>query len=203
MSLQIKRMARSTLLAVVPGLMVALAIPAIGADKPNPAMMEKQKMMMQKQLQAMKPELRAKVKALSPETRQLLVRVLSQHTKKSQDATMRQVMQEILGDYQRMVAGIVTDNKEVTAESALSLANHRIPKGGMLPYLRHEDITNEKIGSLASFNESVEGSARKLAEAARAGDMATAASHLSTIVSGCVGCHQVFRGVPGESPWLN
>ena len=203
MTFSFKRMARLTCLALVPGMVVALSAPAIGSETPDPVMMKKQMQMMKKQMQSMKPELRAKVQALAPETRQLLVRVISQHNRRSKEATMRQVMQEILGDYQRMVAAIVTDNKELAAESALNLANHRIPRGGMLPYLRHEDITDAKIGSLAGFNESVEGSARKLAKAARAGDMATAASHLTTIASGCVGCHQVFRGVPGESQWLN
>lgn len=203
MNFSLKHIARLSLLALVPGLVIAVSVPAIGADKPDPAMIQKQKQAMKKQMQMMKPELRAKIKALKPETRQMLFRIVSQHTRRSKEATMRQVMQEILADYQRIVAAIVTDNKELAAESALSLANHRIPRGGMLPYLQHEHITDAKISSLASFNESVEGSAKKLAKAARAGDMGTASSYLSTIVSGCVGCHQVFRGVPGESQWLN
>ncbi|GAB4351421.1 MAG: hypothetical protein Kow006_15380 [Gammaproteobacteria bacterium] len=158
--------------------------------------------MLRQQMQMMKPELQAKVKALAPETKKLIQEVTSKHTIRSKVTTMRQVMQEVLRSYQGMVTGIVTDNRELAAEAALELANHRIPKGGMLPYLRLEDITDQKIGTLAGFNESVEGSARQLAKAASVGDMTKAASYLTTIATGCVGCHQVFRGVPGLSPWL-
>lgn len=160
------------------------------------------KELMQKQMQMMKPELQAKMKALKPETRQLLQRVTSQHTVRSNKATMRQVMQEVLASYQGMVAGIVTDNGEMAADYALQLANHRIPRGGMVPYLAMEDINDGKLGALADFNEKVEGSARQLAEAATSGDMIGASSYLSQIAVGCVGCHQMFRGIPGVSPWL-
>lgn len=180
------------LVIVASGIFVASAVSAESA----------QPSMLRQQMQMMKPELQAKVKALAPETKKLIQEVTSKHTIRSKVTTMRQVMQEVLRSYQGMVTGIVTDNRELAAEAALELANHRIPKGGMLPYLRLEDITDQKIGTLAGFNESVEGSARQLAKAASVGDMTKAASYLTTIATGCVGCHQVFRGVPGLSPWL-
>ncbi|TNC93325.1 MAG: hypothetical protein FD119_4109, partial [Stygiobacter sp.] len=37
----------------------------------------------------------------------------------------------------------------------------------------------------------------RLAEAAEKGDMSKAATHMSDIMSGCVACHQKFRGIPG------
>mgnify|MGYP003465486234 CR=1 FL=1 len=44
--------------------------------------------------------------------------------------------------------------------------------------------------------------ALRLAEAADKGNMAEAAVRLGEVVSGCVACHQMFRGQPGISPLL-
>ena len=96
----------------------------------------------------------------------------------------------------------MTDNPEQTADSARRLANHRIPVGGLLPYLGLENISDERLAVLDGFNTSVEGNALKLAAAAEAGDMATAASLVGPISSGCVACHGVFRTQPGVSDLL-
>lgn len=164
--------------------------------------MQKMQQMMQQQIQMMKPELQRKVKELSPETKQLLLRIYSQHNRHSNQITLRHVMHEVLADYQSMVSGIVTDNPAQAADSARRLANHRIPRGGLLPYLKLEDVSNEKLSMLASFNDSVEGNAKRLADAAESGDMTKASSYLTDITTGCIGCHQVFRGVPGASDML-
>lgn len=164
--------------------------------------MQKMQQMMQQQIQMMKPELQRKVKDLTPETKQLLLRIYSQHSRHSSQITLRHVMHEVLADYQSMIAGIVTDNPEQAADSARRLADHRIPRGGLLPYLKLEDVSNEKLSLLASFNDSVEGNAKRLADAAESGDMAKASSYLTDITTGCIGCHQAFRGVPGISTML-
>ncbi len=111
-------------------------------------------------------------------------------------------MTEVLSDYQSVLSGIMTDNAEQTSDSALRLANHRIPVGGLLPYMGLENVTDERLAILEGFNDSVEGNAIKLASAARAGDMATAASLLGPISNGCVACHAVFRSQPGASNLL-
>jgi mono/diheme cytochrome c family protein len=130
------------------------------------------------------------------------MKILAQHSRYSDTATMRQVMTEVLSDYQSTVAGIMTENPEQTADSARRLANHRIPAGGLLPYLGMENINDERLAILEGFNDSVEGNAKKLAAAAEAGDMATAASLLGSISTGCVACHGVFRSKPGTSDLL-
>lgn len=101
-----------------------------------------------------------------------------------------------------MVMGIMTDSTEMTADSARRLANHRIPVGGLLPYLGMDNINDDRLAVLESFNDSVEGNANKLADAAEKGDMATASQLLGSISSGCVGCHAVFRSLPGKSDLL-
>ena len=90
----------------------------------------------------------------------------------------------------------------MAADGARRLANHRIPVGGLLPYMGMDNITDDRLAVLGGFNDSVEGNANKLADAAAAGDMGTAASLLGDITVGCVGCHQVFRSYPGKSDLL-
>lgn len=167
------------------------------AQQPVPADQQ-----MQKMLKMYTPELREKVTSLSPETRKKLLQMLSLHTNRSDKATFRQVMQEVLNDYQAIAAGIATDNAEMTADAARRLANHRLPKGGLYPYFALENINDADMTILPAMNSAVEGSALKLAEAADRGDMATAATHLSEIMTGCVGCHAKFRGQPGVSDRL-
>ncbi len=164
--------------------------------------MDDLKQVMQQQLNMMKPELQGKVKNLSTDTKMSLMAILAMHSRYSEQATLRQVMIEVVTDYQSMVMGIMTDSQEMTADSARRLANHRIPVGGLLPYLGLENITDERLAVLSSFNDSVEGNANKLADAAEAGDMARAASLLGEIGVGCVGCHAVFRSLPGKSDLL-
>ncbi len=168
------------------------------------AMPDQQKVqqIMQQQIKLMKPELQKKVKALSPKTKKSLMKILAQHSRYSETATLRQVMTEVLSDYQSMVSGIMTDNTEQTADSARRLANHRIPVGGLLPYMGMENISDDRLAILEGFNDSVEGNAKKLASAAESGDMAKAASLLGPISTGCVACHAVFRSQPGRSNLL-
>jgi len=164
--------------------------------------MQKLKQIMQEQVGLMKPELQQKVKKLSPKTQKSLIKILAQHSRYSNEVTLRQVMHEVLSDYHSMTAGIMTDNAEQAADSAMRLANHRIPVGGLLPYLGLENINDERLAILETFNDSVEGKAKALAKAARAGNMVEAASYLSDITSGCVACHNVFRDRPGPSDLL-
>ena len=164
--------------------------------------MEELKKVLQGQIELMTPELQQKVKGLSVDTKMSLMAILAMHSRYSDKSTMRQVMTEVLSDFQSIVTGIMTDNPEMASDSARRLANHRIPVGGLLPYLGMENINDERLALLVGFNDSVEGNALKLADAADAGDMAKAASLVGSISSGCVACHGVFRGKPGVSDLL-
>jgi hypothetical protein len=175
-------------------------VSAVQADDSG---MKELKSILQGQIGLMKPELQKKVNGLSTDTKMLLMSILAMHNIYSDKATLRQVMLEVLADYQSMVMGIMTDSSEMTAAAARRLANHRIPVGGLLPYMGMENISDDRLAVLAGFNDSVEGNAIKLAEAADKGDMATAASLLGTVGSGCVGCHAFFRPeIPGTSDLL-
>ncbi len=157
---------------------------------------------MQKQMKIMKPELKEKVKSLSMDTKMSMMAIMAMHSRNSDKATLRQVMIEVLHDYQGMVTGIMTENVEMTADSARRLANHRIPRGGLLAYIGLDNITDEKLASLDGFNTAVEGGAKRIAEAAEAGDFATAGAVLGEMATGCVNCHKVFREYPGKSDLL-
>lgn len=154
------------------------------------------------QLMSYTPELREKVKALSPKTKQMLKQVSAKHNRPSPTLTLRQVMQEVLADYQSMISGLTVDNGAQAADSARRLANHRIPRGGLLPYFGLDKVNDTGLAPLQAFNDQVEGNALKLAEAAEKGDMVKAATYVGDITTGCVACHQVFRGQPGVSPRL-
>lgn len=160
------------------------------------------KKVLQGQIAMMKPELQSKVEELSTDTKMSIMAILAMHNRVSDKATLRQVMLEVLSDYQSIVMGVMTDSAEMTADSARRLANHRIPVGGLLPYLGLDNVNDNKLAVLESFNDMVEGNAHKLAEAADQDDMTTAAALLGKIGSGCVGCHAVFREYPGKSDLL-
>jgi len=170
-----------------------------GAAEPGMAELKK---VLESQIDLMTPELQKKVKGLSTDTKMSIMAILAMHSRYSDRATLRQVMTEVFSDYQSILTGIMTENPEQAADSARRLANHRIPVGGLLPYLGLENITDERLALLVGFNDSVEGNALKLAAAADSGDMTAAASFVGPITSGCVACHGVFRSQPGVSDLL-
>ena len=174
------------------------ATPVSAADNGMMALKER----MQNQMKIMKPELKEKVQALSMDTKMSLMAIMAMHNRSSNQATLRQVMLEVLHDYQGMVMGIMTESAEMTADSARRLANHRIPRGGLLAYIGLENINDEKLASLDGFNSAVEGGAKRIAEAAEKGDFVTAGSILGEMATGCVNCHTLFRKFPGKTDLL-
>ena len=190
------RSRRAAGLAVAALWLAAAPVFAQNATPADPQAAERQ------QLMSYTPELRAKVQALSPQTKQMLKQVAAKHNRPSPTLTLRQVMQEVLADYQSTVSGLAADNGAQAADSARRLANHRIPRGGLLPYFPLEKVNDSGLAPLKSFNDQVEVNALNLAEAAEQGDMVKAASYVGAITNGCVSCHQMFRGQPGVSPRL-
>ena len=186
----------STQLFLASGLL--FAVQAVSAAEPpkNGAAMPVE---MQQMVKAFTPEMRQKVMALSPELKATIMKLHAGHSRRAKETTLRQVMHEILSEYQTIASAVATDNAEQAADAARRLANHRIPKGGLLPYFKLSQINNDDLSVLPAMNTAVEGSALKLADAADAGDMPLAASYMSDIMTGCVACHQKFRGVPGIS----
>ncbi|OQY70285.1 MAG: hypothetical protein B6D47_07760 [Rhodocyclaceae bacterium UTPRO2] len=164
--------------------------------------MQRGKAFLQKSMGMMKPELQEKVKALPPEIQQFLLKIAIKHTRHSETLTLRQVMEEVLADYQAIAVAIATDNGELAADAARRLANHRLPRGGLLPYLPLEKINGKDLGVLPAMEDIIEGGAMRLAAAAEKGDMGAAAQHFGAITGGCVTCHAHFRGQPGPSPRL-
>jgi hypothetical protein len=166
------------------------------AQQANPVDPQK---MMQHMMSLMTPELQQKVQALSPKSKQTMARLQSMHDRRSDTLTMVQVMQEILSDYQRMAAAIATDNADMAVDAAHNLAHHRLPRGGLIPYMPLDKVKDETVDALLGFQDMVEGNTLRLAEAAKEGNMAKAAGYLGPIAQGCVSCHNYFRGQPGIS----
>lgn len=155
---------------------------------------------LQKQMALMSPELQEKARALPPEIRQFLMKIALKHDRHSERLTLVQVMQEILADYQAVGAALASDNAELAADAARRIANHRLPRGGMLPYLPLDKVNAADLGVLPAMEVAIEGSAAELAQAAERGDLVAASQHFGTMTTGCVACHRHFRGQPGTSP---
>lgn len=170
--------------------------PALAQTPQNAAPMPAE---MQQMMKTYTPEMRQKVMGLSPELKSTIQQLHAGHPRRAKETTLRQIMHEILSEYQSIASALATDNAEQAAEAARRLASHRIPKGGLLPYFPLDKVNNNDLGVLPAMNTAVEGSALKLAEAADAGDMPRAAAYMSDIMTGCVACHQKFRGTPGLS----
>ncbi|MCW8853886.1 MAG: hypothetical protein OQK76_13555 [Gammaproteobacteria bacterium] len=175
--------------------------PADTQSMDKTTMMSMQKTM-KSDMALMKPDLQKQVKGLSKQTKMELMKILSKHERRSKQLTLRQVMNEVLSDYQSIISGLATDNTEQAADSARRLANHRLPVGGLLPYMKQNDVNDESLASLVGFNDLVEGNALRLASAADKGNISEATGYVGKIAEGCVACHQVFRGQPGLSSRL-
>lgn len=188
------------------GMILILSASATYANDNAPAMDKSTMMEMQKVMKSdmalMKPDLQKQVQGLSKKTRMEMMKILSKHSRRSTQLTLRQVMHEVLSDYQSIASGLATDNTEQVADSARRLANHRLPVGGLIPYMAKEDVNDDKMASLVGFNDLVEGNALRLADAADKGNVNEAANYLGKIMEGCVACHQTFRGQPGLSDRL-
>src|SRR5690606_42059966 len=109
------------------------------------------------------------------------MKVALKHPRQSDSLTLVQVMQEILADYQAVATAIAVDNGELAADAARRIANHRLPRGGMLPYLALEKVTTKDLSVLPALEEAAEGGARPLAVAAEQGDMRAPAQQFSTV----------------------
>lgn len=182
---------------------LAAGLPAITcAQALSPADAQRGGEIIRKQMSVMSPELVERALALSPEIRQFLAKVAVRHERASDTLTLVQVMHEILAEHQMIGAAIATDNGPMAADAARRLAHHRLPRGGMLPYLPLEKVTTEALSVLPAMEVAVEGNAMRLAEAAEKGDMAGAARFYGDMTVGCVACHQHFRGQPGASAYV-
>jgi hypothetical protein len=175
---------------------ILLSGPA-SAETPQPA--SPMPVEMQQMMKSYTPELRQKAMALDPQLKATIQELHAGHTRRAKETTLRQIMHEILSEYQSIASALATDNAEQAAEAARRLANHRIPKGGLLAYFPLDKVNTNDLSVLPTMNTAVEGSALKLAEAADKRDMPLAASYMSDIMAGCVACHQKFRSMPGIS----
>lgn len=192
---------RHRALGLAAALALAAGLPAHGQAL-SEADVKRGTELMQQQMATMTPELAERARSLSPQIKQFLMKVALRHERRSDTLTLRQVMQELLADYQSVGAAIAVDNGPLAADAARRLAGHRLPRGGMLPYLPLDKVTNESLGVLPAMEIAVEGNAWKLVEAAEKSDMAGAAQAYGGITAGCVACHAHFRGQPGATAYF-
>ncbi|MBZ0096172.1 MAG: hypothetical protein K8H75_12495, partial [Sulfuricella sp.] len=102
------------LLACAAASLPAVAEQAAGNGMPPEmqAQMAKMSPEIRQMMMSYTPELRQKVMGLSPDIRATMNKLHAQHTRKSNQLTLRQVMQEILSEYQGIAAALATDNAE-------------------------------------------------------------------------------------------
>jgi mono/diheme cytochrome c family protein len=113
--------------------------------------------------------------------------------------TARQVMQQLLADYQSIGSALAMDNGPQAAENVRRLIDHPSPVGHVYPYVPLDRITAANFQALPAMYDAVFGNAERLARAAEAGDLGHAAQLYGDILEGCLACHRIFRGVPGIS----
>ncbi len=116
-------------------------------------------------------------------------------THRTSDLTLRQVMQEMMSDLQSIIVGISMDNLEQVAESAQRLGKHKMPKGGLRPYLPVDK--HDQLSVLPAMETIISDEVKSIVEATKEGNTATAALHITPLIQGCVTCHSIFRGTPG------
>jgi hypothetical protein len=76
-------------------------------------------------------------------------------------------MQEMLSDLQSVIVGIALDNPEQIAESAQRLGTHKMPKGGLLPYLPADK--QDQVGVLPAMESIIGGGTQQLSPQQRRG----------------------------------
>ncbi|MGB0129058.1 MAG: hypothetical protein WBP72_15565 [Rhodocyclaceae bacterium] len=94
------------------------------------------------------------------------------------------------------------ENGKQAAESALRLVNHPSPRGHVYPYIALEKVTEENIRQIPAMWQATFGKAQRLAAVAEKGELQQAGALYGEILVGCLTCHQLLRGTPGESPRL-
>ena len=139
----------------------AAAAPALAQQPFTPEQVKLGQELMQKQMATMTPELVERARALSPEIKQFLMKVALRHERRSDTLTLRQVMHDILADYQAVGAAIAVDNGAAAADAARRIAGHRLPRGGMLPYLPLDKVSDDGLSVLPAMEAAVEGGARQ------------------------------------------
>jgi hypothetical protein len=190
-------------LALVAAILVLLPVRSFAETAPPlapaPALNEEQ----QRFLSQFTPELQTRILALAPERVAALGKSSRSHRHPLDgQLTARQVMQQLLADYQAIGAALVVENGKQAAESARRLVDHPSPRGQVYPYIALEKVTEENIRQIPTMWQATFGKAQQLAAAAEKGDLQQAGALYGEIVVGCVTCHQLFRGTPGVSPRL-
>lgn len=162
--------------------------PKAGAQPPKPLKFTK--------------EFQDQVKKLPPDFIKQFKAMTAKHTRFSDEATLRQIMMELLSDTQCVTAMIMIENGEMAADCALRASAHRYPKGHIMAYVKLEQINAESLGVLPRINAKVEGGLERVAELTTKKEFANAAAEMGKVMQGCVECHALFRFDKGSSPYI-
>lgn len=147
-------------------------------------------------------EFQEQVKKLPPDFMKQFKAMTAKHTRFSDEATLRQVMMELLSDTQCVTTMIMVENAEMVADCAHRASAHRYPKGHIMAYVKLEQINAESLGVLPRINEKVEGGFERVAAFATKKEFANAGLEMGKVMQGCVECHALFRFDKGSSPYI-
>lgn len=151
------------------------------------------------------PDVQARLRALPPLMLARMVRTMGGGRApgpEDQRYTLRQVMVQMLADYQAIGAALAMDNGPLAARNARRLVDHPAPVGYLFPYIGPERITAANFQALPAFLDGVFGEAERLAKDGEKGNLVQASQRYGDILKSCIACHAVFRGTPGVSPYL-
>ena len=118
-----------------------------------------------------------------------------------EDLVLRAIMQELSSDMRAITDGIVLEEWQAIAEAAARIADHRKP-----PLAERQRIIGylgDEAGSFKSHDNEVHLAASKLSEAATRKDGAAVIDTFARVQSGCLACHQQFRGKVVEHFYSN
>ena len=182
-------------LAAVVVLSTAISAPVSAAEGTAAAAQPPQQLKFTKEFQE-------QVKKLPPEFMKQFKAMTAKHTRFSNEATLRQVMMELLSDTQCVTTMIMVENAEMAADCAHRASAHRYPKGHIMAYVKLEQINADSLGVLPRINAKVEGGFERVAEFAMKKDFASAGLEMGQVMQGCVECHALFRFDKGSSPYI-
>lgn len=118
-------------------------------------------------------------------------KVMAHNHKGQSEFTLIQVMHDLAYQLSRIQFGLLTSNRLMIKEGAKGIANHPAPKGGIKPYIKRNAEAIKEV--IPEMDKIVHQTSIKIAKIAETADMLELQKLETEILSGCIGCHDMFR----------
>ncbi len=108
--------------------------------------------------------------------------------------TLPEVMKTLELSTIKILKGFMWDNDKWIIEGAHTIANHPVPQGGMLKYVRPERRTEAFKKYLERLDRLVKEAAQDIEILTKNNKKSLAADRFNDMLKACNSCHAVFRG---------